>query len=315
MLSTDELLNLDLSELAERLVAAAHQARCIADGDEVLQLGDLLASVQTAADEATGPRLALLEVAEAFLRALSRSDLGRAELALRRFAVSQVDGGSDILGPLAEGRTIDSATFTALGEQGQALLEVGAIRPLPRDRYDLRPSLRSLARDLAEPAVFRAWRRVNATRAQVAMAGMSSEQAAACLAGEFGITLKQGATHLQRWPLTEEPMSRHTIVQPQGPGSGYRVVYSRQSTSPDEPVPFTTTSARAKSGAAASSFATSLLHQFCADWATRPSRSEPPNYVPPGLVTDRAQQEGPTHNLTLSDSSAPVQAHAEASEN
>lgn len=224
--SSLDLHQLDVDDLAEKLVEFAQLARKLVDRGQVLEVADLLSSVRAAADGSIGPKLALLEVAEAFLRTLSRSDLGKTEVALRRFAVSQPDGGASILGPLASGSSIEANAVKALGRIGQELIDVGALRVLDGGRCDLRPSLRALARDLVEPAAFRMWRRVNEARGMVGLGRMKGEQAAAYIASEFGVTQQQAEQHLKHSPLVGEETHQPTIV-PTQERKALRVVYSR----------------------------------------------------------------------------------------
>lgn len=197
-----DLLDLEQDELAERLVGIAQEARRLVEQDKTVELADLLGRVRAAANQATGPALDLLEVAEAFLRTLARSDLGKTEIALRRFAASQPDGAAAFLAPLIEGATVGADAVETLGDLGRGLVEVGALRAVASDRFDLRPSLRGLARDLVEPAPFRMWRRVGAARAVAGLGKMSVEHAAGYLSSEFGVTQHQAEQHLRRAPLT-----------------------------------------------------------------------------------------------------------------
>ena len=74
------LHELSLPDLTERLIDIAQKARRHAEEGEVVALHDLLAEVRESADEASGPACSLLQVAEAHLRAIARSDLGPASL-------------------------------------------------------------------------------------------------------------------------------------------------------------------------------------------------------------------------------------------
>lgn len=226
MPSAADLLALDLDELAEALVAVAQSARKLSDNDRIVELADLLSTVRSAADEATGPSLALLEVSEAFLRALARTDLGKAEIALRRFAMAQSDGGAAILRPLAEGRPLETEGLEALGDAGRDLINVGVLRALPGGKtFDLRPSLRALARDLVEPVAFRMWRRVDAARGMAGIGRMNPTQTAAYLAGELGVTTQQAAGYLRSSPLTPRPIVAATTARRAG---AWRSTYTRE---------------------------------------------------------------------------------------
>ncbi len=212
MTSAEELLRLEPSALAERLVKVAEEARRGAGQGDPLVLADLLAAVRGAANDATGVKLALLEIAEAFLRALARSDLGRAEIALRRFAMAQEDGGVAFLGPLADGRTVSMSDIEPFGLLGRELIDVGVLRELSKELFDLRPSLRLMARDLVDPAPFRIWRRVNNARAHIGLGSLTAEQGTTYLAGELGVTNQQAEQHLRREPL--QGVSQQQVIVP-----------------------------------------------------------------------------------------------------
>ena len=202
MIPNVKLEELPSEVLAERLVEMAQRARRLAADGDVVELGDMFASVRSAAERASGEALRLLDVTEAFFRALVRTDIGRTELALRRFALAQEDAGAAVLLPLADGESITREEVDALGPLGHALVEVGALREVAGNRLDLRPSLRSLARDLVEPAAFRLWRRVELARAAASLSRMSDPQAAALLAAELGATQPQATRHLRSYPIT-----------------------------------------------------------------------------------------------------------------
>lgn len=215
MIPSMDLVGLELGALAERLVAIAQEARTLVDRERTVELADILERVRTAANRAEGPALDLLEVAEAFLRTLSRSNLGKAEIALRRFAASQSDGAVVFLSPLVDGASVRAAVVHALGDAAQPLVEVGALRVLENGRrYDLRPSLRNAARDLVEPAPFRIWRRLDAARGAAALGRMSPGDAAAYLSSQFGVTQQQAEQHLRRAPLTGAQARQPIAVPP-----------------------------------------------------------------------------------------------------
>ena len=157
-----DLLSLDPDGLAERLVGIAQEARELVAEGQIEDLADLLDQVRAAADRATGSALALLEVAEAFLRAIAQTNLGKPEIALRFFAAEVAPAVLSILG---DGGALGAAAIDELGDGARALIAVGALRRRGADRYDLRPSLRVLARHLARPAPQRVWPRVFAARA------------------------------------------------------------------------------------------------------------------------------------------------------
>lgn len=201
----ENLHELAPADLTERLLAVAREARLAMQSDDPLVLHDLLVAVRRGADAAEGEQAELLQIAEAFLRALARSDLGRTEVALRRFVVREPEGAEELLVPLASGTSVSSEEAHRLaGESFEGLVEVGALRVLPGDRVDLRPALRGLARDLVEPLALRMWRRVRDARAVVSQPTFKrSEERAAFLSGQLGITRDQAMRHLRTAPLSD----------------------------------------------------------------------------------------------------------------
>jgi hypothetical protein len=203
-----DLADMDFEALATHVVAMAQRARKLSVEGDVVELRELLDQVRRAASTAAGERLALLEVAEAFLRAMARSDLGRSEIALRRLFAEHPEIAevhfTRLLKPDAAMREDE-----LLDEAGEArarireLIDLGVLRRTGK-LLDVRPSLRPLAREMLEPAVFRMWHRVNRARAEIQRAEMKPPAASAYLAAQLGITPAQASVHLET----------HTIRQP-----------------------------------------------------------------------------------------------------
>jgi hypothetical protein len=200
------LADLDFDALAAQMVAIAQHGRKLAVEGDVVQLHDLLEEVRVAANAAGGERLALLEVAEAFLRAMARSDLGRSELALRRMFAEHPEISEALFTRLLKPATLmEEELLDKTGEargQIQELIDLGVLRRVGK-MFDVRPSLRTLARDLLEPAAFRMWRRVNDTRAEIQRAKMKPPEASGHLAAKLGITMVQASAHLESHPIRQ----------------------------------------------------------------------------------------------------------------
>lgn len=197
--------DLSVDDLAERLVAIAQRARKLSDEDAGVVLHEMLQEVRTAADSASGEALALLEVAEAFLRALARSDLGKAELALRRLMVEQAETAEAVFSELIDSRHVSVAEIDRLEPdvraRFEALFELGVLRRKADATFDLRPSMRALARDLLEPAVIRMWRRVQNARAVAGASHMREDQAAYFVASQLAVTTQQARSFLRTDPV------------------------------------------------------------------------------------------------------------------
>jgi hypothetical protein len=199
------LAELSVDELAERLVTLAQHARKLSGEDASVVLHEMLAEVRNAADAASGEVLALLEVAEAFLRTLARSDLGKAELALRRFVVDHGEIAESVFSQLVDLRNVPLAEIEKLEPAVRArfdvLFELGVLRRKVDGNFDLRPSMRALARDLLEPEVIRMWRRVQKARAFAGASRMKEVQAAHFLASQLAVTAQQAGSFLKTDPV------------------------------------------------------------------------------------------------------------------
>ena len=211
-----KLADLDFEALATRVVAVAQRARKLAVESDVVQLHDLVEEMREAANNANGERLALLEVAEAFLRAMARSDLGRSELALRRMFSEHPEIAealfTRLLKPLV--KVTEDELLTSSGEARDRIKELIELGVLRREAklFDLRPSLRPLARELLEPAALRMWRRVSETRMRIGAAQMRVPEASAYLAAQLGITPRQASMHLDAYPARQAPRLVQSIV-------------------------------------------------------------------------------------------------------
>jgi hypothetical protein len=230
------LATLTTDALAEHLLGVARRARKLAVEGDVIGLHDLLEGVRLAADDASGERLALLEVAEAFLRALARADLGRSEIALRRLFAEQPHVAEAIATRLLKaGVQLSEDELMGLAGEGRTrvleLIELGVFRRVGK-AFDLRPALRPLARDLLEPVVLRMWRRVHEARAQIGYAGRKPEEATAILSAQLGITQRQAEAHFATHPLTQSTSVAQGMAGPRlatapAPTSRTTVLYSR----------------------------------------------------------------------------------------
>jgi hypothetical protein len=214
-MDTLSLADLDFDTLAEHLVAMAQRARKLAAEGAVVGLHDLLQQVRQSASAAGGERLALLDVAEAFLRALARSDLGRSEIALRRLFAEHSELAEGLFTRLLKPASItEEDLFEIAGDARgdlETLIELGVLRRNGK-ALDLRPSMRSIARDLLEPAAFRMWRHVRNARVHTAQARMKPPVAAGYLSAQLGVTQQQAASHLGAHPLLRSvrPVSTST---------------------------------------------------------------------------------------------------------
>jgi len=177
--------------LTERLVAIAQEARKrIAEG-ELAKLHDYLTQIRAGADSASGHRLALLEVGEAFLRIMICVDERPGALAIRRMFEEEPEKAERFYSHLMTGG-VSEEMVDHLNAISEALSWTG-------DRYVLRSSYQALVRELLEPAVLRMWGRVEVTRE-----ACEDSTDATWFAGQLGITRAQAETHLRAHPLEHE---------------------------------------------------------------------------------------------------------------
>ena len=200
------LLALDLPALTQQLIAAVRDARRLATEGHDLELHQLLEEVRVAAEGASGPQYELLQLAEAALRTAARTDLGRAELAMRQFLAKVPTEAEEIFATLLIPQTLSSTRVQALSPQAQQQIEdLVRVGVLARGAlgYELRPAHRALARDLHEPAVLRMWRIVDHCKSQITTARLDLSASAAYLAAHLGITEPQATRFLARSHVAE----------------------------------------------------------------------------------------------------------------
>jgi hypothetical protein len=222
-------------QLAEELTGLAQAARRHAVEGNVVALHGLLERVRLAADSAAGDRLLMLSVAEAFLRALARSDLGRSELVLRRFFVEHAEQAEVLFSALlARGQVTRAEVDETPGSK--ELIDVGVLRVLKTGAVDIRPSARALARELVSPAPLRWWEKVEHARVVTAASKLDKVGAAAFLASQLGVTEPEAARHLRAHPLA-------TRTRADSAGRGERADRAEQADAPftAAPIPHTTT--------------------------------------------------------------------------
>lgn len=205
--TAQDLLEMTCDELAEHFVSIAQKTRLL-DRDEAMfpvHLQEALITTRQAANKATGANRALLEVAEAFLRTMLRSDLEVGEIALRRFVDQQPTDAESLLGRLERTR---SAKLSDLATNTRAhvdmLVRDGVIRQLLGGRIDIWPPLRQLASELLEPPSLQMWRRVQEARERFSTLSAIPTDATSRFATELAITLRQAQRFLRKSPILRE---------------------------------------------------------------------------------------------------------------
>lgn len=143
-----------MNQLVDALGQLAREAGEALEERDFLTLHEKIKEVHEASEEASGPELDVLTVAESFLRGFARVEFGKEEIALRRF-VREFPEFREILAKLASGELVSHDSVVG----GDVLIEDGVLINTGR-AYQLSRSLHSLARDLSSPAPLRSWYRV-----------------------------------------------------------------------------------------------------------------------------------------------------------
>jgi len=210
----EELASLDSERLAETLVTLANEVRDdLREGRHVRALS-LLEELQQAARRSAGPQLALLEVAIAVLKAVTRTDLGRPELVIHEMLAEESDDVDAFLTKACEGVARASEVSRLprpIVERIARLRDLGVIREL-QGVFDVALKYRALVSELIEPLPFRLWREVTDVRNEIMAQHLPEHQAASLLAGQFGLGQQQAVRHLRRHPplewLSTKPMGQ-----------------------------------------------------------------------------------------------------------
>lgn len=220
---TRDLAALSSGDLSEELTSLANQIRdALADGQTVDVL-ELLDQLQTSSRKARGPQLDLLEVACALLKAVTRTNLGRPELAAHQLLSAHGDAGEAFFErvlahpvPPAEVARLPSLVREHVGR----LVDLGVLRQAG-GHLDVAPQYRPFMDDLLEPLPLRHWREVTDARSEIFSQHMNEGKAASHLAGLFGIREGDAIRHLRRHPpewICTVPASRYQrppILRPQ----------------------------------------------------------------------------------------------------
>ena len=197
----NEFLEIGIPELTQRLIGAVRDAQRLAIEGNDVDLYELFERVRAAADEATGTRYELLQLAEAALRTAARTDLGRAELALREFFARHPVEAEEVFTTLLKPGSFKSSSAERLhhdvAERLKALTRVGVLS-VSATGYELRGAYRALARDLNEPTVLRMWRFVEQCRQQISASKLDDDGRAAYLSSRLCINLPQAQRFVAR---------------------------------------------------------------------------------------------------------------------
>jgi len=207
----------ELRSLAEKLVSAAQAARRLLLEGDAAALHELHTDIRHQADSASGPPLLLLEVAETFMRALCRSDLGKMDRALHRFAAQYPKDADQLFAHLMDRGRINDKELLTLAEPARTaaleLIATGCLRELGDGALDMRPSLRGLARDLISPPMLRHWREVHEARTRLQMGEIPVAAAVSSMAALLGLSERDASRHLAAFSLNRA-RSRQPVLGP-----------------------------------------------------------------------------------------------------
>lgn len=185
----------DESDLVEHLIGLAMKlTRDQYLGPNRAALHDALDQVRTLADGSSHVKLALAQVAEAFLRMHLRGYTGKLEVLVYRFLEPDASG-------VRRGLLRDS--LSAVGSTvcpADHLVTEGVLYQSADGKYRVRPSMRDAVRDAVEPPVLRHWEWMERIRKEAS----TEDDPVVALAGRLGCTRNEAADHLRRFPLKEK---------------------------------------------------------------------------------------------------------------
>jgi hypothetical protein len=196
-----ELAEMGADELAEKLVTLALACRDAARTGDFVEPLEELEALQEAARFASAENLALLEVAIAMLKALTRSTQTIPELAVQRL-LRESEHAEKLLRRLLEApleRSEIARDERVTRDILDRLAKVGVVRS--GSSFDIAPSYRRLVEDLIEPVSFRMWRAVDEARAFIAAADLNNNQGAEYLSAHLGVSQGQAHSHLSRFEV------------------------------------------------------------------------------------------------------------------
>jgi hypothetical protein len=198
----DTLAALDTDGLTEWLVGAARELRnAVAERNDAA-VAETLRLVRNAGMRASGPTVALLDVAEAFLKLLGRGNDDPRAMAVHRFLASDSIKASRVLDRLLQREALASTDLAglpaAVAEGIQSLVDVGVLKVTTRGHVIV-PQAFSVVTDVFDPLAFRHWRRVDQARSSAM--GLNAEDRSTYLASALAVTPQQAQRFLQQSPL------------------------------------------------------------------------------------------------------------------
>lgn len=208
-----ELATMEPGSLATWLINRARDARAMLLSEDYVGLKNLLNTLSVASGFATGAQRDLLEVAEAFVKPLGASHLGRREIAVRTFLREQSVQGETFLATLLEKGGIAKTAFErfpdGLLEGTRPLFEAGVLVQI-ESRCVLSSGATGIVKDLLEPPALRFWAAVE--RARLAAQRRPPLEAAQIVAAQTGVLTDEAARFLRAHPLAAKAPRRHSTL-------------------------------------------------------------------------------------------------------
>jgi hypothetical protein len=200
-----------IEDLQDFLVETAEDARTAIAAEDYGPLQNSRRQLREWAGALTGSRLALVEVALAFLDNLVGRELSEANQAARQFLNNWPKEATRFFDELVRGFAFEISITkqwpTGAQRHLDTLEKVGVI--LREDEtYCLSPIVRGWLRELVEPFPFRMWRIVNNARVRAAAFPDRDDQAVT-VAALTGVTETQARAHLSQIPLPSSPRTVH----------------------------------------------------------------------------------------------------------
>jgi hypothetical protein len=209
---TPEPQAMGIPELQDYLVATAEAARSAVAADDYGAVRNSRRQLCEWADRLTGPKLALVEVALAFLDNLMGDEISEGALAARGFLDAWTREATPFFDELVRGFKVQTAATrhwpAGARQHLDALEKAGVILHDSAQDYVLGPTSREWLREMIEPLPFRMWRIVSNARVRAASLTDNDARVVA-MAALTGVTETQARAHISRIPRGGASRSVH----------------------------------------------------------------------------------------------------------
>lgn len=209
---TAEPQAMNIPDLQDYLIETAEAAKDAIVAQDFSAVENSRKQLQGWADVVTGPKLALIEVALAFLDNLVGKRAHEPALVAQRFLDTWPRESASFFDDLVRGHGVEvSATKrwpAGARFQLETLEKVGVLLRDEDHAYYLAPTSRDWLREMVEPVQFRMWRIVNSARARASTL-IDNDARITALAILTGASESQARLHMERTPLPTAPRAVH----------------------------------------------------------------------------------------------------------